>query len=301
VGDPAEKGRMVPAWTVPSGCAARYQVSAVGPAGESAPSAPLDFAAAAPAAQLPITFKSLTMANQPPAGTWGKLTLIANQYGRESPNLLYQNGVAKDLDTVIFDGKSPNNTVTVGLGPGDALQYGFELRDGATNATICQETIITPPPAGNNWGMLAGNTYHINGNPNCDMIVEIGTPQAVSAGQVTRPKVNLFYAPGGTLAVMGEDVFVAMVTTGPDQLLNNSIQVTTYWIDPNTHLPVNTQTAFHSINMGSDPVWIFRADSIPPAYAGLNPLPQFHVEWSPVDFDYVGAAPKIFQGVPAAP
>jgi len=132
------------------------------------------------------------------------------------------------------------------------------------------------------------------------LTVEIGQPQALSAGQLSRPQADLQYVPTDPVVAVGQDIYVAMFNPGPDQLLNNTIQVTTYWIDPNTSQAVNTQTAFHAINAGSDPMWLVRVDSIPPVYANLDPLPQFHVEWSPVDFDATGTSSKVYQGVPAA-
>ena len=61
---------------------------------------------------------------------------------------------------------------------------------------------------------------------------------------------------------------------------------------------MNAKTAIHTITAGEYGMWQVKADSIPPAYAVLDPLPKFHVEWSPVDFDYTGTYSTILEAAP---
>ena len=100
--------------------------------------------------------------------------------------------------------------------------------------------------------------------------------------------------------MIGTDVYVSLNNHGPDDLVGSTAQVTTFWIDPNTSQPVNMQTAPRSITAHLNQTWMFRADAIPPAYVNLQPLPLFHVEWSPVDFDHIGTASKILEAKPLA-
>ena len=62
-------------------------------------------------------------------------------------------------------------------------------------------------------------------NPNVDLIVEIGQPQAGAAGQAARPQVDLIYSL--ELPVIGQDVYVVMYNPGPGHLLSNAIQLKT--------------------------------------------------------------------------
>jgi hypothetical protein len=288
---------MVPAWTVPSACAARYQVSAFGPAGESVPSLPLDIPATAPLVRLPVAFKTLTLSGLPPWGAWRKVTLSANQYVLKSNILHFSDQVPRNLAAVFLNSKLPNNELEVGLGEGDALQLSFDVVNPWTSATICSDQLTFPPPAGNNWGIYAG-TVHLNPSPDCDLTVDLDQPEALAVGQVTRPQADLHYPSVTPFDVIGTDVYVSLSNAGPDDLVGNTAQVTTYWIDPNTSQPVNTKTAPRSITAHANQTWMFQADAIPPAYINLQPLPLFHVEWSPVDFDYIGTASKMLEAVP---
>lgn len=282
------QGKFVPAWTVPSGCAARYQVSAFGPAGESAPSEPLDIPATAPLVNLPVTFENLTISGIP-GGAFRRVVLTANQYHLQSLSVYYANGVAKDLSNLVFNGKVPNNALDVPLGPGDALQLHLEVVDPATMLSIHTEHLTFPPPPGNDWGPQVG-THHLDATAAYDLAVAIGAPTTLAIGETARPKANLAYVPIVPVGVSGLDIYVRMYNAGPDDLFGTKVQVTTWWIDPITTLPVNTQTFVRTFTAHGYDEWVFKADSVPPVYASLSPLPVFHVEWAPVDFDYIGTA-----------
>jgi hypothetical protein len=290
------KGRIVPAWTVPSGCAARYQVSAFGPAGESAPSAPLDIPAAAPLARLPVTFDTLTLSGLPPWGAWWRIRLSANQYLLKSDIVHFHNNAPKNLAALLLNDKMPNNELMVGLGEGDALQLRIDMVNPWTHVTVYSELITFPPPQDNDWGIHAG-TVHVNPIPAYDLTVDLGQAQTVAVGEATRPQAELQYL-WTPFDVVGTDVYARLYNEGPDGLVGNTAQVTTYWIDPNTNLPVNAQTVPRAITAGSGSTWSFKADAIPPAYLNLQPLPVFHVEWDPVDFDYIGTGSRIVEAVP---
>jgi LysM repeat protein len=260
------QGRVVPAWTVPSGCAARYQVSAFGPAGESPPSKPLDVPASAPIAKVQVTFKTLTIVKALAPGTTGKITLRANQYSPSSPSLVLQS-MTYNLDKVILDGKQPNNVLPVNLGGGDSLQLGFDV------AGICKGQSIIQPPAGNDWGKLAG-TYTVQ-DKDCTLTVEIGKLGVLPAGQVARPRADLKLS---SINVIGKDVYVYLANSGPDELAANQVQLTSYEIDPVTKQQVNKQTALRWVTLTTSGYYSMKL-------VHVGSLPLNYIKVTPVNFD----------------
>jgi LysM repeat protein len=294
VGGPNEQGKVVPAWTVPSGCAARYQVSAFGPAGESPPSKPLDVVpVSVPIARVQVTFKKLTF-KQPPKVASGVIVLRANQYFLYSSSLALQS-TTYDLDKVALNKKQPNNMLPVNLGGGDSLQLAFDVVDMSGNP-ICKGQLLLPKPANNDWGPLAGS-YTLK-DSNCEVAVEIGKPAVLPAGQAARPRADVT---SSHIYAIGKDVYMNIFNYGPDDLTANQVKLTTYWIDPTTKQPVNKQTILRWVSMATGGYQWVQMDSIPPSFVSLKPLPKFHVELTPVDFDDPYSGNNAWEGSPSAP
>jgi len=301
VQDATEQGKVVPAWTAPSGCAARYQVSAFGPAGESAPSAPLDVPASLATTRLPVTFQRLAFTKPLPPATTGQIRLSVNPYLLSSPPIALQNP-AYDLDKMALNDKMPNNAMPVNLGAGDSLQFGYEIVNLSTGTSMCKGQATFPAPAGNDWGKLSGTT-HLLKDSNCELTVGIGKPDVLSVGQTARPQADLGYPPGPTpLKAIGKDVYATFLNWGPDDLSNNRIELTSYWVDPVSGLPVNKQTAVRWLSLphGKGAVVWLKANTIPPAFVNLKPLPKLHCIFKPVDFDDPNSANNELETAPQA-
>jgi LysM repeat protein len=279
VGGPNEQGKVVPAWTVSAGCAARYQVSAFGPAGESPPSKPLDVVpVSAPITKVQVTFKTLTIKKALAPGATGWISLRANQYFLVSVPLVLQS--AYNLDKVTLNQKQPNNVLPVNLGGGDSLLLGFDVLDQGTVTYICKGQFILLPPAGNDWGKLAGT--HAVQDKDCVLTVEIGKPGVLPAGQAARPRADVTFS---NIYVIGGDVYISILNLGPDDLVANQVKLTSYWIDPKTAQPVNKQTTLRWVSMPAGHYQWIQMGSIPPSFVSLKPLPKFHFEVTAVDFD----------------
>jgi hypothetical protein len=292
-----EQGKVTPAWTVPAGCAARYQVSAFGPAGESPPSKPLDVVpVSAPITKVPVTFKKLTFKKAP--GITAQIVLAANQHLLLAPSLALQS-TTYDLDKVALNWKQPNNVLPVSLGGGNSLQLGFEVYGAAS---LCKGQSIIQSPAGNDWGPLAG-TYTVQ-DKDCTLTVEIGKPGVLPAGQVVRPRADLAPPPpaaGLVFPAIGKDIYAIIFNNGTDDLTANQVKLTSYWIDPKSNQPVNKQIALRWVNISVYGDQLVRVDSIPPGFVSLKPLPKFHLEITAVDFDDPNTSNNVWEASPSAP
>jgi LysM repeat protein len=282
VANPAQKGKMIPAWTEPSGCAVRYQVSAYGPAGESKPSDPLDVLASAPIARVRVTFETLTIKKKLAPGTSGVVVLQANQYLLKSLKAFALQSQTHFLDQVFLEGKTKNNVLSVNLGGGDSLQLDFAVASLAGDLICEGEAFSLSSPPNNDWGQYAGKyTLHTT-NKDCQVSVKIDKEAVLPAGQVVRPQADLFPSAVG---VIGQDVYVFMDNLGPDPLTANQVKLTSYWIDPAGPQPVGEQTIVRSVRIEVGGDQLLQVGTIPQRFAQLKQLPEFRLKITPVDFD----------------
>ena len=296
-----DQGKELPAWTEPSGCAARYQVSAFGPAGESPPSKPLDVPASAPIARVRVTFKELTIKKALALGTMGHIFLQANHHLLVSEDLVLQ-GQPYRLDGVFLDGKKPNNGLIVNLGQGDSLQLDFAVNPPgiAIGGPICEgrDFFLSPPP-GNDWGQRAGTYTLQTQNKDCEVTVEIGKLDVLPAGQPARPQADL-ECPSfdHAVSVIGKDVYVRLFNNGPDPLTANQVRLTSFWIDPAGPQPVGEQTIDRSVSIAMRDNQLLKVGTVPSKFAQLPQLPEFRVTVTPVDFDDPDVKNNTWQGTP---
>jgi LysM repeat protein len=294
--DPRWQWMQVPAWTVPSGCAARYQVSAFGLAGESPPSDPLDVPASAPLARVPVTFMKLTidqkkLAQQPK----GRISLYANSYFVASGELVLQSQY--DLSTQFLDGKRPNNTLTLDLGEGDSLQLGFAT-------PVCRGVdFFLPPPPDNDWKKYEKKTYTLESQDKaCQVTVEIGKPAELPAGQAARLQADLGYPSGikpdeikEYIRLVGQDVYIILFNFGPDPLAANKVKLESYWIDPaDPKKRIDEQAIERSVNISGLEIQHIKVGTVP----NLKQLPEFVVTITPLDFDDPDTKNNTFRGQP---
>jgi LysM repeat protein len=165
--DVADQGMAIPSGAVPAGCAARYQVSAFGPAGESDPSQPLDVPATAPAADVSVAFEELKVKGLSQQMDVGRVALQANQYILESEKLVLQDLLMPQQ--IFLNDRLPNNRLTVGLAEGESLQLGFLVQVGG--GSCAGQAVIPPPESG--WGKYQGRHVLESKDGNCQMAADV--------------------------------------------------------------------------------------------------------------------------------
>lgn len=206
------QGLNIPARSEPVGCAARYQVSAFGPAGESAPSNEVTVNTASAVSRVKVTFKNLTLSRL----TTTEVYLQANEYKRWSKTMVIPSGTS-DLSALYFDDRKGNNTLTVNLGPGETLQVSVQ-------AGACQIGLRSVDTT-----KSATYTLEQGGADKCSATVEVDTLGPLPAGQVARPQADV-----GIMHpyLIGKDVYIRLDSLGPDVLASNRVELTSYWLTP---------------------------------------------------------------------
>ena len=271
------QGLNIPAKSEPVGCAARYQVSAFGPAGESAPSNEVTVSTASAISRVKVTFKDLTLSRL----TLAEVYLQANEYKRWTKQAVIPSGTS-DLSAWYFDDRKGNNTLTVSLGEGETLQVSVQV--GA-----CQ---LGPKPV----DATKSGVYTLEqaGADKCSATIEVGTLDALPAGQVARPQADV-----GVVHpyLVGKDVFVRLDSLGPDALPSNRVELTSYWLTPGAPdkplTPKQTVTRWWSPAAANMEVKVGNIDDLGQQDPKTVPL---YIGVQPLDFDDPYQGNNVWQG-----
>ncbi|MCD4674034.1 MAG: LysM peptidoglycan-binding domain-containing protein [Anaerolineaceae bacterium] len=208
----------------PMGCVYRYQVSAFGRKGESAPSKPLDGDTEAAYGIAGVTLSEMKF-NSLPDGKGGvKINFYVNQHQRETGAYWVQPG-GYNLANWMMDGRRPHNAFGLPLGEKEFLTIGFAVSGVDNKGYIAQNSVCTGasilPPlsawAQENWSTTIRST-----DGACELTVNLTSqpPQATSSGGTVMPQADISIE---NLALIGSRVFAYIENNGPDDLPNNSL------------------------------------------------------------------------------
>lgn len=281
-----QQGVLLPAWKEPVGCDVRYQVSAFGPAGESAPSAPLDVKTAAAIARVRVTFKEIVVKNYTNPGSAGSLALYANHNRRWSEPTIITNTTI-DLTKIPFVGKMPANSLHVNLLEGESLNVLLDLDDELTASTFCRGDTTLPARSANDWQKYQETLTIGSKNGSCQIKVEISGLGLVPAGQAGRTEADIAVE---RLWLLGSHVYARLGNNGPDDLLANRVRITSYWIKPGTQKEPwsSPQVITRSVSIPANKAQEIRVGSvndIPDPHRRGSQMPDMYVDVVPLDFD----------------
>ncbi|MEW5961420.1 MAG: fibronectin type III domain-containing protein, partial [Chloroflexota bacterium] len=250
----------------PMGCAYRYQVSAYGRAGESAPSNALTGNTEAAYTVVAVTFKELKILKMPYGPGGVQLKLYANQHRRLS-DIYWVDEASYALNAWNLDGRRPNNGLGLALAQKESLTLSFSVSGVDSQGYVAQDSICkwdgSVPPVGS-WSQ-SKLTYTVTSpNGNCELTIELSAqqPQATSSGGVLHPTADITVT---QVARIGNKVFAYIENKGPDDLPNNLIGFSVSWfkILPNGYTEVTGHRYDHDLWAQSNlPQWVHLDDEL---------------------------------------
>jgi len=244
----------------PVGCVYRYQVSAFGRAGESAPSNSLTGETQSSYGIAGIRFDSITF-NGLPDNTAAQLQLFVNQHQRTSAAYLLDPGSYALADWVIGS-RRPNHALSLPLGEKEFLTIGFSVGEvddqGVVSpASICRGAVILPPLS--IWNQPDWSTTITSSDGTCQVAVSLDSqpPLPAPSGGIVLPQADIKF---GKIAHFGNQVFAYLINSGPDDLPNNSLILTYHAANlcPDTQLSRIDFNEVRPIRIQSSlPQWVY--------------------------------------------
>jgi len=206
----------------PYGCVYRYELAALSVCGQSKRSNALTGDSQS-GDVLRVTFTDLTI-NSMPAGDFpaANITLRAGYRSRKSDTVVISKGKTNQLNGIILDGKQPNNTIELVLGPDQSPDIffsvnGIDVLGDETFGSVCADTLTLPPVK--TWPDKSRTEVINSFDGNCKMTVEFNKQSAQAAGSdAFLPEADLAVV---DMATIGKQYYAKIVNHGPDQLAGN--------------------------------------------------------------------------------
>jgi len=263
-----EKEATITLKSEPMGCAYRYQVSAYGRAGESAPSNALTGNTAEAFALAGITFKELKINKMPHGPGGAQIKLFANQIRRVSDAYWVKEG-SYALNAWMLSGRRPHNALGLVLAEQENITISFSVSGVDPQGYVAQDSIckgaITIPPV-STWQQSDSTQTIKSSRGDCELVIELSgkQPQATSSssGQVVHSNADVTI---NQVARIGSKVFAYIENQGPDDLPNNRIRFAVGWykILPGGGTQVTGNYYVHDLWVQSNlPQWVYLDEAL---------------------------------------